>query len=471
MTTADGGRKDPYDEAENTVRKNIRKLIVLQSQALEELRTLPPNTPIAETVKGAEVIAACAAIEGDIGELQKVIDAINGNPQKYRISPRILCARQVTIDEFRSKLKGVKDRNEALDSAAPAADAKGRARGRRGSSRGAEPPGAAGRAPLGAHDLRAEPAPERAGHQPGGDEPERAAERGEHELLGDAAPPARAGEADGRLPGHEQPVAAEAGDHAVGNSDRAADGHSYILEGGGSRGAQCFAEPRRVNVAVGEDAALVKSARGHIPWRGRSHVRRDLQLAVEWRCRTSVELKSAVAQVPEHLRLLPHEPVEVDLAQHLQTAVVEGGGAARTGDAATLEAGVAGLAAVEANEVGFQVLGHPHPGGVATLPPVVGAQVVVHHVALVPAAVLRPAVDEGAARAAEGRAVLLAVERARAGGEAAEEADGPLAAVKVGEEALVRTQLAEGRLAAGGEEVATAGADEPRRKVLLGEPE
>ncbi|ORM39352.1 uncharacterized protein BXIN_3064 [Babesia sp. Xinjiang] len=112
MTTSEGLRRDPYDEAENTVRRNIRKLIVLQSQVLEELRTLPPNTSISSTSKGAELLNVCTGVENDIGELQKVIDTIKANKDKYRIPPKVLAARQSTIDEFRSKIKGVHDRNQ-----------------------------------------------------------------------------------------------------------------------------------------------------------------------------------------------------------------------------------------------------------------------------------------------------------------------------------------------------------------------
>lgn len=111
MTIAEEAPKDPYDEAENKVRKNIRKLIVLQSQVLEELRSLPPNSQIESTKKGTELLTVCSGIERDIGELQKVIDTIKTKPDKYRISTKIIAARQVTIDEFKSKIRGVRERN------------------------------------------------------------------------------------------------------------------------------------------------------------------------------------------------------------------------------------------------------------------------------------------------------------------------------------------------------------------------
>nr|BAN64183.1 hypothetical protein [Babesia bovis] len=111
MATTDMAMRDPYDEAENTVRKNIRKLILLQSQVLEELRTMPPNTPLTSTSKGSELLNVCSAIERDISELQKVIDTISNNRERYRITKKIIAQRQSNIDEFRSKIKGVHDRN------------------------------------------------------------------------------------------------------------------------------------------------------------------------------------------------------------------------------------------------------------------------------------------------------------------------------------------------------------------------
>ncbi|GBE60465.1 syntaxin-plants SYP6 [Babesia ovata] len=118
MASVDAPRRDPYDEAENTVRKNIRKLIVLQSQVMEELSKLPKHTRVSATTKGAELLTVCAGIESDISELQKVIDTIKRNGEKYRISAKIISSRQNTIDEFKSKLKSVRDRNEANDNAA-----------------------------------------------------------------------------------------------------------------------------------------------------------------------------------------------------------------------------------------------------------------------------------------------------------------------------------------------------------------
>ncbi|CDR94372.1 hypothetical protein, conserved [Babesia bigemina] len=115
MATAEASKRDPYDEAENTVRKNIRRLIVLQSQVMEELSTLPKHTRVCATTKGAELLTVCAGIESDITELQKVIDTIRKNEKKYRISAKVIASRQTTIDEFRSKLKSVRDRNEAND--------------------------------------------------------------------------------------------------------------------------------------------------------------------------------------------------------------------------------------------------------------------------------------------------------------------------------------------------------------------
>ncbi|GFE54109.1 SNARE protein [Babesia ovis] len=120
MATADGSRRDPYDEAENTVRRNIRKLIMLQSQVLEELRTLPPNTHISLTTKGGELLNVCNGIEKDISELQKVIDTIKSNQAKYRIPSKTINQRQATIDEFRSKIKGVHDRNRQATTTATA---------------------------------------------------------------------------------------------------------------------------------------------------------------------------------------------------------------------------------------------------------------------------------------------------------------------------------------------------------------
>nr|BAN65082.1 hypothetical protein [Babesia bovis] len=114
MATTDMAMRDPYDEAENTVRKNIRKLILLRSQVLEELRTMPPNTPLTSTSKGSELLNVCSAIERDISELQKVIDTISNNRERYRITKKIIAQRQSNIDEFRSKIKGVHDRNRQV---------------------------------------------------------------------------------------------------------------------------------------------------------------------------------------------------------------------------------------------------------------------------------------------------------------------------------------------------------------------
>ncbi|KAK1443477.1 hypothetical protein BgAZ_203530 [Babesia gibsoni] len=113
MADAEGARRDPYDEAENKVRKNIRKVIVLQSQVLEELRSSGSNCTIESTSKGPELLKVCSGIESDIVELQKVIDAIKNKPEKYRISTKVVDARQSTINEFRSKIKGVRERNNA----------------------------------------------------------------------------------------------------------------------------------------------------------------------------------------------------------------------------------------------------------------------------------------------------------------------------------------------------------------------
>lgn len=113
MATAERTTKDPYDEAENKVRKNIRKLIVLQSQVMEELRSMPSEARIESTSKGTELLSICSGIENDINELQKVIDAIKAKPEKYNIAVRVLATRQATIDEFRSKIRGVHQRNVA----------------------------------------------------------------------------------------------------------------------------------------------------------------------------------------------------------------------------------------------------------------------------------------------------------------------------------------------------------------------
>lgn len=78
---------------------------------LTVFRSLPPNSQIESTKKGTELLTVCSGIERDIGELQKVIDTIKTKPDKYRISTKIIAARQVTIDEFKSKIRGVRERN------------------------------------------------------------------------------------------------------------------------------------------------------------------------------------------------------------------------------------------------------------------------------------------------------------------------------------------------------------------------
>ncbi|KAK2196772.1 bifunctional Syntaxin 6 [Babesia duncani] len=111
MEATSSRARDPYDEAESKVRKNIRKIIVLQSQAIEELRNAPPNSTLESIAKGRELLTICNGIESDISELQKVIAAIKENPSKYKIPTPVFQAREATIEEFKSKIKGVRDRN------------------------------------------------------------------------------------------------------------------------------------------------------------------------------------------------------------------------------------------------------------------------------------------------------------------------------------------------------------------------
>nr|PVC54795.1 hypothetical protein MACL_00003533 [Theileria orientalis] len=108
MSSIDKADKDPYDEAENKVRKSIRKAILLQSQLYDGTGNLvsPGNQESAS--KNAELSEICNAIESDIGELQKVIHAIHQNPSKYKISKTLLDSRQQTIHEFRSKVNGIR---------------------------------------------------------------------------------------------------------------------------------------------------------------------------------------------------------------------------------------------------------------------------------------------------------------------------------------------------------------------------
>ncbi|XP_953935.1 uncharacterized protein TA05955 [Theileria annulata] len=102
----EGLDKDPYDEAENKVRKSIRKAILLQSQLYDNTGSLKNDNN--EAVRsGDELASVCSSIENDIGELQKVILAIQQNPNKYKISQTLIDSRQQTINEFKSKLNGI----------------------------------------------------------------------------------------------------------------------------------------------------------------------------------------------------------------------------------------------------------------------------------------------------------------------------------------------------------------------------
>ncbi|EAN34084.1 Syntaxin 6 domain protein [Theileria parva strain Muguga] len=102
----EGLDKDPYDEAENKVRKSIRKAILLQSQLYDSSGALKNDNN--EALRGGDELASvCNSIENDIGELQKVILAIQQNPNKYKISQTLIDSRQQTINEFKSKLNGI----------------------------------------------------------------------------------------------------------------------------------------------------------------------------------------------------------------------------------------------------------------------------------------------------------------------------------------------------------------------------
>ncbi|EKX73946.1 conserved hypothetical protein [Theileria equi strain WA] len=106
MDPLETSQKDPYDEAEAKVRKHIRKAIVLQSQLNTENRDSSSN--VESTAKRTELQTICSRIESDIGELQKVIQAIENNPKRYKISKSLLESRKETIEEFKSKVKGIK---------------------------------------------------------------------------------------------------------------------------------------------------------------------------------------------------------------------------------------------------------------------------------------------------------------------------------------------------------------------------
>ncbi|UKK00633.2 hypothetical protein MACK_000707 [Theileria orientalis] len=108
MNSIDKMDKDPYDEAENKVRKSIRKAILLQSQLYDGTGKLVSPANQESVSKNAELSEICNAIESDIGELQKVIHTIHQNPDKYKISKTLLDSRQQTIHEFRSKVNGIR---------------------------------------------------------------------------------------------------------------------------------------------------------------------------------------------------------------------------------------------------------------------------------------------------------------------------------------------------------------------------
>ncbi|UKJ88227.2 hypothetical protein MACJ_000671 [Theileria orientalis] len=108
MNVVDKMDKDPYDEAENKVRKSIRKAILLQSQLYDGTGKFVSPGNQESALKNAELSDICNAIESDIGELQKVIHTIHQNPNKYKISKTLLDSRQQTIHEFRSKVNGIR---------------------------------------------------------------------------------------------------------------------------------------------------------------------------------------------------------------------------------------------------------------------------------------------------------------------------------------------------------------------------